>query len=156
MEKIRPVEEKDIPTVIQLCKAHAQFEKADYAITDKAEKLSKILFKTNSSLKCLVVELDEEIVGYATFMKQFSTWDASFYLYLDCLYFEPSARGLGLGKLVMNYIWVFAKAENCFQVQWQTPDFNENAIGFYKKLGAISKTKERFFWSVENEESTEQ
>lgn len=86
-----------------------------------------------------------------TFMKQFSTWDAAFYLYLNCLYFEPKARGLGLGKQVMEYIWVFAKAENCFQVQWQTPDFNENAIGFYKKVGAISKNKERFFGLVGNE-----
>ena len=65
--------------------------------------------------------------------------------------YEPAARGKGLGKEVMVHIWTFAKAENCINIQWQTPDFNEQAIGFYKKLGAVSKTKERFFWLVENE-----
>jgi len=141
---------KDMPKVVELCQAHAAYEKASYSIEGKTEQLVKHFFDTPAIAYCLLVEIDEQIVGYATFMKQFSTWDAAFYLYLDCLYFESAARGKGLGKSVMEHIWAFAKAENCFQIQWQTPDFNEQAIGFYKKLGAINKTKERFFWLVEN------
>ena len=142
---------KDIPRIIELCQAHAAYEKAAYSLEGKAEQLTKHLFDIPAIAYCLLVEIDGQIVGYATFMKQFSTWDAAFYLYLDCLYFEKEARGLGFGKKVMEYIWTFAKAENCFAVQWQTPDFNEQAIGFYKNLGAISKTKERFSWLVKNE-----
>ena len=97
---------------------------------------------------CLLVESHQHIVGYATFIKQFSTWDAAFYLYLDCLYFESEARGLGLGKQVMQYLMTFAKAQNCSRIEWQTPDFNQPAIRFYQKLGAVPKTKERFTWLV--------
>lgn len=145
---IRFAQPKDLPRIIELCQAHAAYEKAAYSVVGKIKQLTKHLFESPIIAYCLVVELNEQIVGYATFMKQFSTWDAAFYLYLDCLYFEPSARGLGLGKKVMEQIWNFAKTENCIEIQWQTPDFNEQAIGFYKKLGAVSKTKERFSWLV--------
>jgi len=142
---------KDMPKVVELCQAHAAYEQSTYSLEGKVEQLTRYFFDTPAIAYCLLAEIDQQIVGYATFMKQFSTWDAAFYLYLDCLYFEPEARGKGLGKLVMDYVWAFAKAENCFQIQWQTPEVNKNAIGFYKKIGATAKSKERFFWLVENE-----
>jgi len=139
---------KDLPRIIELCQAHAAFEQATYQVEGKATLLRKNLFETPAIAYCLLAEIDEQIVGYATFMKQFSTWDASFYLYLDCLYFEPQARGLGLGQKMMQYVKAFAMANNCKEIQWQTPDFNKKAIHFYKKIGATSKSKERFFWLV--------
>jgi len=148
MTNIRFALPKDLPRVVELCQAHAAYEQAVYDATNKAQQLSDSFFEYPPAAYCLVVEHHQQIVGYATFMKQFSTWDAAHYLYLDCLYFEPSARGLGLGRQVMDIIWAFAKAENCNRIEWQTPDFNESAIGFYKKIGATSKTKERFFWEV--------
>ncbi len=146
--KIRFAEKKDISKIVELCKLHAIYEKADYNVTNKKNLLSEHLFDENNTLKCLVVEKGEEIIGYATFMKQFSTWDASFYLYLDCLFFLETARGNGLGTLLMNEVKAYAEKENCLHIEWQTPEFNEKAIKFYKKIGANSKTKERFFWKV--------
>jgi len=95
-----------------------------------------------------VVEEENSIIGYATYMKQFSTWDCDFYIYLDCLFLKANARGKGLGKLVMNELKKQAKIQNCNTIQWQTPDFNTKAIHFYQKMGAFSKTKERFFLDV--------
>jgi len=146
MKKIRPIEEKDITALIKLCKAHAEYEKADYSSTDKAEKLSKALFAPNSNLKCLVAEMDNEVVGYCTFIKQFSTWDAEYYVYLDCLFLLEKTRGKGFGKKLMQQVKEYAITENCSIIQWQTPSFNKNAINFYNKLGAHSKSKERFTW----------
>jgi len=48
----------------------------------------------------------------------------------------------------MGKIKAYGKAINCSEIQWQTPDFNKEAIDFYKKLGADSKTKERFNWKI--------
>jgi len=57
----------------------------------------------------LVVEQESLIVGYATFMKQFSTWDTDFYIYLDCLFLKENTRGNGLGGLIMEKIKEYAK-----------------------------------------------
>ena len=50
-----------------------------------------------------------------------------------------------LGLKLMQLVKSYAENEKCFQIQWQTPDFNHKAIEFYKKLGGVSKKKERFF-----------
>ncbi len=34
-------------------------------------------------------------------------------------------------------------------IQWQTPIFNQQTIYFYRKIGGISKTKERFWLTIE-------
>ncbi len=145
---IRYAEEKDMLQIIALCKAHAVFEQSDYKSRHKLELLSKYLFAEKPILKCLVVEKNNVLVGYATFMKQFSTWDASFYIYLDCLFLNEQTRGQGIGKLIMKKIKEYGKLENCKEIQWQTPYFNKKAIEFYTKIGATSKNKERFFWNT--------
>ena len=94
------------------------------------------------------MEENEEIVGYSTFIKQFSTWDASYYVYLDCLYLKEKLRGKGVGFKLMNLIREYAIEQNCSVIQWQTPVFNKSAIRFYNKIGAKSKVKERFAWKV--------
>lgn len=143
---IRNVTKGDVPTIVDLCRAHAAYERADFDDKNKKAMLSKHLFHPDDTVKCIVVEFENEIAGYATYMKQFSTWDAEFYIYLDCLYLKEEYRGQGIGKQLMERIKQDAKVLNCKMIQWQTPDFNVKAIKFYQNLGAKSKSKERFFW----------
>lgn len=146
--KIRFAEEKDLTSIIQLCKAHAQYERSSFKEENKKELLSKHILNPDSNIKCLIAESDTEIIGYATFFKQFSTWDVGYYIYVDCLFLKDSARGKGTGKQIMELIRVFSKEEGCSVIQWQTPNFNTRAIKFYSQLGAERKSKERFFWKV--------
>jgi len=152
--EIRFAEKRDLPQIIDLCEEHADYETANYERKNKSELLAKYLFCQNPSLKCLVVEQENSIIGYATFMKQFSTWDADFYIYLDCLYLETNTRGLGLGSRIMEKVKEYAKAENCYVIQWQTPKHNRKAIDFYLKIGGISKNKERFCLTFESEKTS--
>ena len=145
---IRFAEKEDIQSILILCKLHAEYENSTFDETNKASLLLKYLFDDNDTLKCFVVVKNKEIIGYATFMKQFATWNASIYLYLDCLFFLDTYRGKGLGTLLMSKIKAYAKAEKCSHVEWQTPNFNKKAILFYKKIEAISKAKERFYWNI--------
>ncbi|WP_025742008.1 GNAT family N-acetyltransferase [Aquimarina pacifica] len=145
---IRFAKEEDIPQLLILCKAHVIFEKANFNTENKHALFKTHLFKKENAIQCIVVEKDESLLGYATFMKQFSTWDADFYVYLDCLFLKEETRGKGIGTTMMNHVAAYARKENCTHIQWQTPDFNTSAIRFYKKLGTQSKSKERFFWEV--------
>ena len=74
---LRFAQKKDLQKIIHLCELHATFEQADYNPKQKKEQLSNYLFSDIPSLYCLVVEKDAELIGYATYMKQFSTWDAN-------------------------------------------------------------------------------
>jgi len=143
--KIRFIEYNDLKKLVQLCELHAIFEKSEYNSLGKEKELGGHLFSENPALYCLVVEIDNEIIGYATYMKQFSTWDASFYIYLDCLFLTEKARGSGIGAELINKIKQEAVKLNCKLIQWQTPVFNTRAMKFYERIGGISKTKERYF-----------
>jgi len=145
---IRFAEKADLDDLIQLCQLHAIFEKCDYDTTDKKQKLSNHLFSVVPTLYCLVVEHLDTIVGYATYMKQFSTWDADFYIYMDCLFMTEASRGLGIGEQLVNRIKQEGHLLRCSHIQWQTPDFNERAMKFYARIGAKSKSKERYFLDI--------
>ncbi len=145
---IRRAEERDIDEIIELCSLHARYEKVEYDPKGKREQLFNHLFNAPRDLQCMVVESRENLLGYATFIRQYSTWDAGYYLYLDCIYLREEARGKGIGSKLMSLVKSYANQNACFQVQWQTPKFNLEAIKFYNRIGASSKDKERFFWNA--------
>ncbi|MBX2873024.1 MAG: GNAT family N-acetyltransferase [Saprospiraceae bacterium] len=145
---IRPLRQTDLPQLLRLCQAHAAFEDCAFDPRGKIEAWRRYLLANDGEISCWVVEHKEALIGYASFVKQFSTWDARYYLYLDCLYLDSTSRGLGLGKQIMQRIKDYGRAHQCVEIQWQTPSANETAIRFYRALGAKSKSKARFFWDI--------
>lgn len=145
---IRFAKKQDIHQIINLCEAHAIYEQSDYSKNGKVAQLTKDLFSNTPKLFCLVVETETELIGYATFMKQYATWNAEEYIYMDCLFMKGKARGLGLGEKLIIKIKEEGRKFGCGLIQWQTPDFNVRAIKFYNRIGATSKSKERFFLTI--------
>lgn len=145
---IRFAKEEDIPQLVNLCKQHAEFEKSDYNQEGKQEDLNAALFQNPKQLYCLVVELENNLIGYATYMKQYSTWDANHYIYMDCLFLNEASRGFGIGEKLVDRIKEKSRTLNCTLIQWQTPEFNVRAMKFYERIGAQPKPKVRYFLGV--------
>lgn len=141
---IRAAQPGDVAAIVALCREHAAFEGADYAPEGKATRLTAHLFGDHPRVWCLVVDNGSQLVGYATYMLEYSTWDAAPFAYLDCLYLRPEARGAGLGRRMVGLVEAAARAAGCTEVQWQTPRWNADAIAFYERLGAVSFDKARF------------
>ncbi len=142
--RIRTCEERDLPVLIELCAKHAAYENAVYDAQYKERLLKDALFGDKPLLYCLVVEADENVVGYASFTFDYSTWSAASFLHIDCLYLDECYRGYGIGEAMILHIKEIAKVKGCSNVQWQTPVFNERAIKFYKRIGGERKDKVRF------------
>jgi ribosomal protein S18 acetylase RimI-like enzyme len=145
---IREVEEADLPRLIELCKSHAAYEQVNYDATEKLDLLRSAIFSGDKKLYCFVVEFQLQLIGYYTYTFDFSTWDAKTFMYLDCLYIEPSFRGMKIGKRIFDNLKEIATLNNCVNIQWQTPDFNERAIKFYKGIGGRGTGKVRFIMNV--------
>ena len=83
---IRVATDNDKKPLILLMKEHALYEGGDIEI-HKHQKMN--------NLKALpviiyVVERKDNLIGYMSVIKQFSTWGMNWYLYLDCLYLNYS------------------------------------------------------------------
>jgi GNAT superfamily N-acetyltransferase len=144
---IRKATVEDLDVLILLMEMHAAFEKAVFIKDGKKEKLAQVIDGT--VFRCFVVEEDKQLAGYFSYTIDFSTWDADFFLHLDCLFLKEETRGKGIGKAIIEFLKKEAVNNKCTNIQWQTPDFNYSAINFYKKMGARSKTKKRFYLSPE-------
>ncbi|MDC3133081.1 GNAT family N-acetyltransferase [Flavobacteriaceae bacterium] len=151
---IRFVKKTDIDDLVRLCEQHAVFERSAFDPKNKEEDLITHLFSTTPSLHCLIVENKDKIIGYATYMKQFSTWDAGYYIYMDCLFIKEASRGYGLGEKLIDKIKSHGCELGCSQIQWQTPEFNKRAMKFYDRIGANGKTKERYFLKINTPKQT--
>ena len=145
---IRDCRPADVNTIVDLCQKHADYEKATFDPIGKEENLKKALYDNQPKLFCLVVEINDTIVGYATYTIDFSTWDTASFMYMDCLYLEEEARGFGIGEALIEKLKQAAIAKNCINIQWQTPEFNERAVKFYRRIGGSGKSKIRFFLNV--------
>lgn len=143
--QIRLANDKDHKSLIQLLAAHAEFEGSQFKVTPKHNHLTDL---DSLPITFFLVESHDTVIGYMSVIKQFSTWDMDWYLYLDCLYLTEETRGMGIGRQLMQQLKYFAKKHKIKTVQWQTPKTNLPAISFYEKLGAKSKEKQRFFWHV--------
>jgi GNAT superfamily N-acetyltransferase len=134
---IRSASEKDVTSIFSLIKELADFEKLSDQIQTNEDELHKTLFGDDSFVEILVAEYEGKIVGQALFFKNFSTFLGKPGIYLEDLYVKPEMRGKGIGKALLDRIISIAKERNYGRVEWSVLDWNESAIDFYKKIGAI-------------------
>ena len=142
---IRKAVDKDQQSILFLMKEHALYEGNELEPSILHQQLKNLAMLP---ITIFVVESDNKLLGYMSIIKQFSTWDMDWYLYLDCLYLTKETRGQGVGLKLMQKLKVFSKENKINKIQWQTPKDNYSAIEFYQKLNAVNKEKQRFFWDV--------
>ena len=142
--RIRPVVRADIDDLVELCREHAQYERAPYDPDGKQGRLTEALFGDAPTVTAWVAETDAGIIGYATATIEFSTWSCRKYAHMDCLFVRDGMRGQGVGARLLEQVLEYARRTGLHQVQWQTPSWNVTAARFYARAGAISAEKLRF------------
>jgi len=148
---IRKAIKQDASQLLCLFEQHALFEghsSSTFSSLDASslKVLGRLQNVDETPITLFVVVHQDHVKGYMSVVKQYSTWDMDYYLYMDCLYLSPELRGSGLGGKLMSYCKNYANEHGVKQIQWQTPLDNANAINFYQNLGAKGKPKVRFLW----------
>ena len=133
---IRPASPADLPLIAQLIRDLAEYERlADEVRFDEAV-LGQKLFGPRPYAEVLIGELDGTPQGFALFFHNFSTFEGRPGIYLEDLFVRLEARGSGLGKALLAELAELAVERDCARLEWSVLDWNEPAIGFYRKLGA--------------------
>ncbi|MFJ3905040.1 GNAT family N-acetyltransferase [Streptomyces sp. NPDC090025] len=146
--KVTPIEPGHLDALLDLCREHAAYEKADFLENGQVERWRTALFADEPALHGWIALDDGKPCGFMTVTTDFATWSAERFAYMDCLYLQDAYRGLGLGRVFLDRLREFALAEGCGWAEWQTPPDNELGIGFYRRMGATEKTKFRFHYDV--------
>ena len=75
-------------------------------------------------------------MGYALFFTTYSTFVGLPGIWLEDIFVDTAVRGRGIGKAMMRHVAGIAQARGCGRLEWSVLDWNQPAIGFYRKLGA--------------------
>ena len=143
---LRAAELRDVAAIVQLIRDLAEFEKLTHLVQVTPEKLRPQLFGEKPAAEALVAELGDgktidgksggEVVAFALFFTNFSTFLAQPGLYLEDLYVKPEHRGANIGKALLTRLAGLAVERGCGRFEWSVLDWNENAIRFYEGMGA--------------------
>jgi GNAT superfamily N-acetyltransferase len=144
---IRRVREADLHELIELCVEHAAYERAYFSSEGKIDGLRQSIFVTGR-LHAWVAEAQGRAIGYATATLEYSTWKAAEFVHMDCLFMAAEYRGTGAGSALLHAVLEFASEQGVEEVQWQTPDWNVDAVQFYQRKGAVGTPKVRFKFRI--------
>lgn len=146
---VRAAVPADASALAPLCAAHAAYEQLSYHEVGHVQRLQVAL--SSGQLHVWLLEQDGLAVGYASVTLDFATLSGQRFAHLDCLYLAPDTRGHGGGQALMRAVQAFATEQGCTELQWQTPDWNHDAMRFYARLGARGSAKQRYTLNLATE-----
>ena len=133
---LRAGEPRDVDAIVALIAELAAFEHLTHLVEATPDKLAPHLFGERPVAECVVGEVAGEVVAFALFFSNFSTFLARPGLYLEDLYVRPAHRGSGLGRALLEHLGRLAAERGCGRFEWSVLDWNADAIAFYERLGA--------------------
>lgn len=82
----------------------------------------------------LVAELDGKMVGLTHYVYHRHGWTIGDTCYLQDLYADPSVRGMGIGRKLIEAVYAAADAHGAASVYWMTNRSNTTARQLYDRI----------------------
>lgn len=133
---IRPAQRGDEPIILAFIRGLAEYEKLAHECVATEADLTRSLFGDRPEAEVVIAYDDAQPVGFALFFHNYSTFLARKGLYLEDLFVPPEHRGRGVGLALLTHLARIAVERGCGRMEWSVLDWNESAIGFYRKIGA--------------------
>ena len=135
--KIRSAELDDVSEIFVLIKELADYECLLDEVVATEELLEETLFGENSIAEVLLAYNVSQVLGFALYFRTFSTFLGRPGIYLEDLFVREFARGKGIGEALLRRLAKSAVEMEGGRLEWAVLDWNEPAISFYKKMGAV-------------------
>lgn len=129
---------EDVPLILELIRALAEYERLPDEAIATAAGIRDTLFGERPAAEVIIAEVDGESAGFALFFHTYSTFLGRRGIWLEDLFVRPAFRGHGVGRRLLSRLAATAIARDCGRLEWSVLDWNEDAIGFYQKIGAVA------------------
>lgn len=134
--RLRAAGAADADLILELIRELAAFERLAHEVVADAGALCRHLFGERPAAEVLIAEVDGTPAGFALFFTSFSTFVGKPGIYLEDLFIRPAFRDRGIGRAMLARLAQTALRRGCGRFEWSVLDWNERAIGFYRRLGA--------------------
>jgi GNAT superfamily N-acetyltransferase len=134
---VRQAREADVERIHSLVVELATYERSAHQVKATPDQLRAALFGAQPAAYALVAEIADQVVGFALYFRNFSTWEGVHGIYLEDLYVQPQHRGAGHGKALLSSLAALAVERGYARLEWAVLNWNQSSIDFYRALGAV-------------------
>jgi GNAT superfamily N-acetyltransferase len=135
---IRAAVPSDVPLILAFIRELAAYERLAHEVVATEEGLAATLFGSEPRAEVLIAEVDGAAAGFALFFHNYSTFLGQPGIFLEDLFVRPELRTRGVGRALLARLAALAKARGCGRLEWAVLDWNVDAIGFYRRIGATA------------------
>lgn len=142
--KIQPATRADVSVILSFIQKLADYERLSHEVTATEETLRETLFGRRRTAEVALGYYKHQPVGFVLFFHNYSTFLGRSGIYIEDLFVDESYRRRGFGGALFRYVANLANERRCGRLEWSVLDWNEPAINFYLKLGAVPMSE----WTV--------
>ncbi len=135
--RIEEATSQDVPVILSFIRELAQFERCEDRLTATEETLRENLFGARPYAHALIAYIGKEAVAFAIYFFSYSSFFGGPNFYLEDILVRPAYRASGVGKELFAFLARVALKQGCGRMEWAVLNWNEQAIGFYERLGAV-------------------
>lgn len=99
---------------------------------------ARLLSDDEHEFSCLVVDTGVGLGGLVHFLYHRDTWTIANTCYLEDLYVDPSRRGTGLGRVLIEAVYEQADRVGAAGVYWMTQSFNAVGRRLYDRVATLT------------------
>jgi GNAT superfamily N-acetyltransferase len=122
---------------LPLWRGYQAFYKTDIAPEVSAVTWSRLLDPAEPMGAALAWD-GPAAVGLVHHIRHRSCWTVGDYVYLQDLFVSPEARGSGIGRKLIEYVYGVARDAGCARVHWLTHESNTDAMLLYDRIAERS------------------
>ena len=141
---IRAATKADVSIILSFIKKLADYEHLSHEVIASEETLRKTLFGRRRTAEVAIGYFNREPVGFVLYFHNYSTFLGRPGIYIEDLFVDEAFRRRGFGGALLRYVAGLASERRCGRLEWSVLDWNEPAIYFYRKLGAVPMSE----WTV--------
>ena len=141
---IRAATKADVSIILSFIKKLADYERLSHEVVASEETLRETLFGRRRTAEVAIGYFKREPVGFVLYFHNYSTFLGRPGIYIEDLFVDEAFRRRGFGSALLRYVAGVANERRCGRLEWSVLDWNEPAINFYKKLGAVPMSE----WTV--------
>ncbi len=137
---VRKASKQDSSKLFELIKQKAEFDRSmkgfEGEISTTTEKIERTLFGDYPFAHAFLLELNDEVLGFALFHYSYSSFSGEPSIWLDDLLVLGEQRSKAYGKELMQALKSYAETSLVSYISWTASPYNTKAREFYINLGA--------------------
>ena len=134
---IRSALQSDGALILRFIAALAAYEKLAHEAVATVADIERDLFESNPKVFCEIAEWDGKPVGFDLWYYTYSTFQGRHGIWLEDLFVNPEARGVGAGKALLVSLAQRCVREGLGRFEWAVLKWNQPSIDFYLAQGAV-------------------